>query len=226
MIDGQTFTFEVFGLRQDVFVMIDRETRSIWTHLDGKAIEGPMTGASLTMLPMPQMTWGDWRQAIPETFVLSDDTSFAGWYTPVQIAQYGRGEDLYGDNRLPSNSLVIGVEENGAYLGYPIDVVNAAGGVVNDVLAEEPLVVFYNDESQTGLAYSRRLNGQVLEFYNGPPQGFDLRDRNTGSVWNVHGEAISGPLDGSTLSFVPSFLLEWYGWSAYHPATGIFQLGD
>ena len=38
--------------------MVDRQTGSIWTHLKGKAIEGPMTGASLTMFPMPQMTWG------------------------------------------------------------------------------------------------------------------------------------------------------------------------
>jgi hypothetical protein len=58
VVDGQTFTFEVFGLRQDVFVMVDRQTGSNWTHLEVKAIEGPMTGASLTMLLMPQMTWG------------------------------------------------------------------------------------------------------------------------------------------------------------------------
>jgi hypothetical protein len=119
--------------------------------------------------------------------------------------------------------LVIGVEENGAYLGYPIDVVQGAGGVVNDLLGEEPLVVFYNDESQPGLAYSRRLNGQVLEFFNGPSEGFDLRDRDTGPIWNARCEAVSGPLDGSTLSFVPSFLSEWYGWLAYPPDTGIFQ---
>jgi len=94
---------------------------------------------------------------------------------------------------------------------------------VNDLLGEEPLVVFYNDESQMGLTYSRRLNGKVLEFFNGPSEGFDLRDRGTGSIWNAQGEAVSGPLDGSTLSFVPSFLSEWYGWPAYHPDTGIFQ---
>ena len=223
MVDGQTFTFDVFGLQQDVFLMVDRETGSIWTHIEGKAIEGPMKGAQLTMIPMPQMTWGDWKSSAPDSYVLSPDTEFANNYRPVQIARYNQREDQFGDDRLASNSLVVGVEENGSYRGYPIDVVTAAGGVVNDLLGEEPLVIFYNDESQTGLAYSRRLNGQVLEFFDGPDQGFDLRDRDTGSLWNAHGEAISGPLDGSTLTFVPSFLSEWYGWSAYHPETGIFQ---
>jgi hypothetical protein len=225
VVDGQTFTFEVFGLRQDVFVMVDRQTGSIWTHLEGKAIEGPMTGASLTMIPMPLMTWGDWQQSIPETFVLSADTDFASWYTPVQIAQYDRGEDLYGDNRLPSNSLVIGVEENGDYLGYPVELVEEAGGVVNDVLAGEPLLVIYNQGSQTGLAYSREVDGQVLDFYNAADQGLELRDQNTQSLWNIHGRAIDGLLAGSTLSFVPSFISEWYGWSAYHPETGIYTPG-
>jgi hypothetical protein len=196
--------------------MIDRQTGSIWTHLEGKAIEGPMTGASLTMLPMPQMTWGDWQQSIPETFVLSDDTAYSGWYTPVQIAQYDRGEDLYGDNRLPANSLVVGVEENGAYLGHPIDVVQGAGGVVNDLLGEEPVVVFYNDESQTGLAYSRRLNGQVLEFFNGPSEGFDPRDRDTGSIWNAQGEAVSaaaGWVDSQLRAVVPFRVVRLVGLS-------------
>ena len=223
MVDGKVYSFEVFGLDRDVFLMVDRETGSIWTHIEGIAIEGPMRGAQLTMIPIPQMTWGDWKASKPESLVLSQNTAYASNYTPVQIAQYDRQEDLYGDDRLPANALVVGVEENGSYLGYPIDVVTAAGGVVNDLLGEEPLVIFYNDESQTGLAYSRRLNGQVLEFFDGPDQGFDLRDRDTGSLWNAHGEAISGPLDGSTLTFVPSFLSEWYGWSAYHPETGIFQ---
>ena len=206
--------------------MVDRETGSIWTHLEGKAIEGPMTGASLTMLPMPQMTWGDWQQSIPETFVLSDDTGYSGWYTPVQIAQYDRGEDLYGDDRLPSNSLVIGVEENGDYLGYPVELVEEADGVVNDVLAGEPLLVIYNQWSQTGLAYSRAVDGQVLDFYNASDRGFELRDQNTQSLWNIHGRAIDGLLAGSTLSFVPSFISEWYGWSAFHPESGIYTPGQ
>ena len=67
MVDGQTFTFEVFGLQQDVFLMVDRETGSIWTHIDGKAIEGPMKGVQLTMVPLPQMTWGKWQESSPGT---------------------------------------------------------------------------------------------------------------------------------------------------------------
>jgi hypothetical protein len=226
VLNGQTYTFDIFGLRQDVFLMVDRETGSIWTHLEGKAIEGPMTGEQLAMLPMPLMTWEEWQKSSPDTLVLSPDTEFADNYRPVQIARYNQREDQFGDDRLASNALVVGVEENGNYLGYPVEVVKEAGGVINDLFSGEPLLVIFNSESVTGLAFSRNVDGQVLEFYNGADQGLELRDRNTGSLWDIHGQAVDGPLAGSTLNFVPSFISEWYGWSAYHPETGIYTPGS
>ena len=97
--------------------------------------------------------------------------------------------------------------------------------MVNDTLAGQPVVAIYDTLAQTGLAYSREVNGQVLEFYNASPQGVELRDRETGSLWEVQGRALSGPLAGESLTFVPSFISEWYGWSAYHPESGIYTAG-
>ena len=59
MLDGQRLTFETFGLLDDVFRMKDRETGTILTHLDGKAIAGPLEGQRLNMIPLPQTTWGE-----------------------------------------------------------------------------------------------------------------------------------------------------------------------
>ena len=56
MANGQTLSFDLFGLLDDVFTMTDRQTGSLWTHLDGKAIRGPLEGERLTILPVPQMT--------------------------------------------------------------------------------------------------------------------------------------------------------------------------
>ena len=60
MVDDRTLTFEVFGLLQEVLIMIDRETGTLWTHLDGKAIQGPLEGKRMTMIPAPHMTWKEW----------------------------------------------------------------------------------------------------------------------------------------------------------------------
>ena len=210
---------------QAVLIMIDRETGSIWTHLDGKAIQGTMTGERMEIIPLPQMTWGDWKKSRPDTLILSPDTPFASRYRPVRIARYNQREAGFGDARLASNALVIGVEIDGEFKGYPVDQVGRVG-VVNDPLSGQPIVIVYDRAAQSGLAFSRVLDGQVLEFYNGANQGLELRDRTTNSRWEIQGLAIERSLKGAKLDFVSSFISEWYGWSGYHPDTDIYEPGS
>ena len=202
--------------------MIDRETGSIWTHLDGKAIQGPLEGKRMTMVPLPQMTWGEWKSSQADTLVLSPDTPFANRYRSVRIARYNQREDEFGDDRLASNALVIGVEVDDAFKGYPVDEVGRVGAV-NDTLSGQPILIVYDSAAQSGLAFSRVVNGQVLEFYNGANEGLELRDRDTNSIWEIQGLAIEGSLTGTKLDFVSSFISEWYGWSGYHPETDIYE---
>ena len=225
MVDGQTLTFEVFGLKDAVLIMIDRETGSIWTHLDGRAIQGPLEGKRMNIVPLPQMTWADWEKSRPDTLVLSPDTPFAGRYRSVRIARYNQREAGFGDDRLASNALVIGVEVDGAFKGYPVERVGSVG-VVNDTLSGQPIVIVYDTAAQSGLAFSRVVDGQVLEFYNSADEGLKIRDRATNSIWEIQGLATEGSLTGMRLDFVSSFISEWYGWSGYHPETDIYEPGS
>ena len=168
------------------------------------------------------MTWGEWRRSRPDTAVLSPDTPFSYRYRPVQIAVYSRQEAQFGDDRLSANALVVGVEVAGQFKGYPVQELEKGGGVLNDTLAGLPVLVVYDVDSQTGLAYSREVADRVLEFFNASTSGFELRDTDTNSLWEVQGSALSGPLSGESLVFVPSFISEWYGWSGYHPETSLF----
>ena len=227
MLDGQRLTFETFALLDDVFRMRDRETGTIWTHLDGKAIAGPLEGQRLEMVPIPQMTWGEWKADFPDTMVLSPDTPFSDRYVrPVQIGVFNPREARYGDDRLDSNTLVVGVEVDGAFKGYPLLDLALAGGVFNDVVGGKPIVVFYDSAARTGLAYSRQVDGHTLEFYNASSDGFEIRDRETNSLWNVHGQAVEGIHEDSRLDFASSFISEWYGWSAYHPESELYLAGS
>ena len=74
MVDGNVFTFDVFGLLQGVTTMVDRETGSVWTHLEGRSIKGKLQGARMDMIPALHMTWGEWKAAHPHTKVLSPET--------------------------------------------------------------------------------------------------------------------------------------------------------
>ena len=226
MVDGQRLTFEVFGLLKGVLTMIDRQTGSVWTHLDGKAIRGDLQGTRMTMVLLIHTTWGEWEASHPDTMVLSPDTPFRDRSRPVRIGLFNQREAVFGDDRLAANSLVVGVETNGQFKGYPTDELQAAGGVVNDTLVGQPIVVIYDDMARSGLAYSRVLGDITLEFYNSGTTGFELRDKLTESLWDRQGKALSGPLAGASLAFVPSFISEWYGWSGYHPETMLFSFSD
>ncbi len=223
---GQTLTFDLSGLYKGVFLMRDRPTGTIWAHLDGTAMQGPLAGERLRFIPLPQMTWGEWRSAHPDTLVLDPDTPFRQRYeAPVRIGMASRTESIYGDDRLPSNALVVGVEAIGEFAGFPLDVLDAEDGVVNVELGGQPILVLYDASSLTGIAYSRTVDGETMTFVPAQPlQGpLRVRDEQTGSLWDINGKAISGPLTGAALTFVPSLISEWYGWSAYHPETTIYE---
>jgi len=53
------------------------------------------------------------------------------------------------------NTLVVGVEVEGVFKGYPLHEIELAGWVVNDTVAGKPIVVVYNPIAKTGLAYER-----------------------------------------------------------------------
>lgn len=70
-LGARTYTFEVSGkLWRNSFIMEDRETSTSWSHVTGRALDGPGRGAQLQALPSVQTTWIEWKTAHPATEVL------------------------------------------------------------------------------------------------------------------------------------------------------------
>jgi hypothetical protein len=126
------------------------------------------------------------------------------------------------DERLPHNQVVLGVASGKDYGAYPVNLITAEGGVVNDRVGLTDVVLLVEPISAYSVAYDRRLGDRLLEFTKLDDLEFSMMDSLTGSIWNIEGTAIAGPLKGERLTFVPSYLAEWYGWSAYHPGTKIY----
>lgn len=115
-LDGKTYTFGVSGkLWRDALLMYDHQTRSLWSHITGEAIQGPLKDKQLKPLaPMPQIAWKTWRKNYPQTKVLSVGTreslgrdSYQRYHTSQDTGVSGT---KYTDKRLPNKSLVIGVQ--------------------------------------------------------------------------------------------------------------------
>ena len=53
-VNGKMHRFNNVGLYDGLFVMQDTETGTLWRHIDGQALYGPMVGRSLG----PEARWG------------------------------------------------------------------------------------------------------------------------------------------------------------------------
>jgi len=80
------------------------------------------------------------------------------------------------------------------------------------------------------MVYSRRVNGEVLEFGT---SGMLYRsnklmyDRGTKTLWHQFlGEPVVGPLDdsGVELELIPATLTTWIDWLALHPGTTVLNI--
>lgn len=70
-LGAHTYTFQISGkLWRNSFIMEDRETSTSWSHVTGRALDGPGRGAQLQALPSVQTTWVRWKKAHPDTEVL------------------------------------------------------------------------------------------------------------------------------------------------------------
>jgi hypothetical protein len=94
---GNTITeFGVSGvLYNSDLVFYDRETETLWDQVEAKGIVGPLTGETLDLVPVTMTRWSRWREAHPDTLVLSTDTGFEEDYSGDPYAEYRSTDRLF-----------------------------------------------------------------------------------------------------------------------------------
>jgi hypothetical protein len=233
-IDGRTLTFGMDGAWRGVATLYDRETRSVWLHLTGACIEGPLAGRVLRRLPAGRhTTWADWRTLHPDTTVMAPLPAVAAMargmgYLSEDATRSGRPgypEPMRPtlarpDRRLAEHALLFGVRARDDTRAYPLAALGRQR-VVQDTLGGQPLTVWFDLQARSAAAYVPRVGGRPLTFRWSEARG--IRDVETGSAWTLDGRCTDGPLAGSCLEAADGRLAEWYGWVAHHPGTTIWD---
>ncbi len=207
-------------------VMYDRETGSLWSQVIGQGVDGRFQGVELTIMPGLQTTWERWVSAHPDTLVLDKgggyrSDSYSRYYTDGRLGILGQKQN---DPRLYSKDLVVGVNINGQAKAYSFDELGITP-VVNDVVNGVPLLVTFDDDSDTGVVFSPTVDGKRLNFRELRGSGeFLMEDLETGTVWApLTGVAREGPLAGAMLEQVASHYEFWFAWKDYRPETELYK---
>ena len=165
-VSGRVLHFYLAGINNQNFLMRDRETGTWWQQITGKAIYGPLQGASLELVLSDELTFGVWKLEAPDGKVLAPVAKYGKEYDsnwepevaklPVVIS--------FGGTELKSRDVVVGLEINGASRAYPWEALVKQSPVVDRVHGT-PLLVAVGPDGKSFRVFVSRIDGKEAEFF-------------------------------------------------------------
>jgi hypothetical protein len=169
-VDGRTLRFGVSGLLYNSgFLLYDRETESLWSQFEGRAIAGALAGKSLRRVEVREEDFAAWRRREPKTRILIPPEPQKLDYNQSPYASYAE-EDRWrfpveaGDRRFHAKELCVGVSVAGKSRAYLASLLTRNGGRADDVFEGRKISVAF--ESDRGVfEWSAPADVQVTEAY-------------------------------------------------------------
>ena len=189
------------------------------------------------------MAWGDFVAAYPDGQVLDwNETGFRRDYGRNPYEGYDDDTTqpfLFRgalDDRGLAKQRVVGIALNDEAVAYDLNLLSdGEASATNIIVADQDLVILWKTGQASALdagvldegrdvgsvgVFSRVVDGRSLTF---TAKGDQFVDEETGSVWLISGEAIEGPLEGSSLDRIEHLDTFWFSWSTYQPDTVLIE---
>lgn len=240
--DGELLEFGTTGkVHTSNLVMYDRQSESWWLQFTGEGVVGKYTGAQLQLLPSQIVSFEQFKNVYPAGLVLSKETGFDKKYGVNPYTHYDSRQLPIAwffrkplDSRLPAMERVLGLVLEDTVTAFPFSALNAEP-LLQKEIANQPVLVI----SQSGIAsavdkrliresrdtltaavYSRVVNGAALDFIL---SGTEMQDVQTGSTWNLFGEATTGLLAGNRLEKLDRGVYFAFVWLDFYPQSTIYS---
>ncbi len=243
-VAGEVTTFGTSGrLFASALVMYDRATESLWTHFDGRAVVGVLTGETLEPISSPLLAWSDFKEAFPEAMVLDRDNT--GYDRPYGVNPYDGYDNpdtnpfLFRgtvDDRARAKQRVVGVNIEGESVAWTLDAISGEDArATHGEVGVTPIVIFWKQGQSSALdasqivdgrdvgsvgVFSPEFEGRTLTFQT---DGDGFIDEETGTLWDITGRAVSGELAGSGLEQIHHLDTFWFAWSTYRPGSDLIE---
>jgi len=235
-VGERSFTLGTSGLLyRSNKLMFDAETLSLWNTVEGRPVLGPLAGSGLELRARPVVTttWRDWREAHPETTVLSLATGYERDYSEgAAYRDYFATDRLMfavpqSDDRLDNKDEVLalllrprgaGPSAGRRALAIAVETLQQTAHRLFHVSFEgHDLVVVTSDAGahrvyEAGsVRFAERLEG-----------GARLRDA-LGHLWRVSEAALVSETGETPLPRVTARRAFWFGWFAQYPETALIR---
>src|SRR5689334_15538692 len=149
--------------------MRDKETGTWWQQITGKALYGPLKGATLELVPSDELTFGEWKSEISGGKVLAPVPKYVKEYDsnwepeilklPVVISFPG--------TELKSRDVVVGLQLEGASSAFPWETLVKQSPVIDHVHGT-PLLIAVGPDSKSFRVFISRIDGKDAEFFLKP----------------------------------------------------------
>jgi len=188
--------------------MIDMETRSLWSQVDGKAIQGSLIGSELTLFPFQHISFDEYKKNYPNGKLLKKPpkekhgSGYASYFSDeTRMGIFGRKENF---DRLPAKSIVYGVRTDDFQLAVSLDKLKRDGYFVIEN-SNPPIVIMY-EEDKSAKAYA--VTSLPAKF--------------SGKIVVEKGEIL---VEGKAASIEQFPLLSsfWFAWASFFPDTELIQ---
>jgi hypothetical protein len=210
-------------LYENNLIFYDRITETYWSQMFGLSWCGQLKGP-LEMAPIIEATWISWKSMYPESKVLSRETGYTKDYDRSPYGQYSNTESiLFRSSYLfhvppytlfhPKEITHVLTLGNQTYL-FPHSELTKYP-VLNIYQKETKFVVIFDFNSHLAIAYNTTLsNGTNLRFstaYSDKNKKItQIVQDESGTIWNIKGEAIEGELLGEKLDLLLGFNAYWF----------------
>ncbi len=165
-MNGKVLHFYLAGINNQNFLMRDKETGTWWQQITGKALYGPLKGASLDLVLSDELTFCEWKSEFADGKVLAEVPKYVKEYDsnwepevaklPVVISFPG--------TELKSRDIVVGLKIEDTSRAYPWETLVKQSPVVDHVHGT-PLLVAVGPGGKSFRVFISRIDGRDAEFF-------------------------------------------------------------
>ncbi len=224
IINEQVHHFRVTGIYNGMSIMSDDESKSVWEHITGECIKGPLQGTRLETRPAQYLTAAQILETTPDALIAVSKPSLLARLSHFLLLKHMLDSNGYmpglfrlsmtqKDERLAELELGLGVWMGGHARYYPVQTINANGNAIVDTLNQQQILVYIDPATHVPTAHISASHIQgwdndvlILESGEGIHNGYVL-----------YGDSQKAPIERPNQQFT-----RWYGFSYMFPNCEIY----